>query len=140
MPWGPIPAHLRKRYRLVYSAASQTLQVHVSEKHKVTVGCATHVQGATGLGVVKVIAGWMITLGSLTTARLTSSFSAGNLEGEAQLNRLLTPDLSMQQKLSVSSDGCNMCLGLFPMLRRDLRGSISWHYANSPSVEIVWRR
>lgn len=136
MPWGSLPAHLRRRHRMVYSGASQTLQVYVSEKHKVTVGCATHVQGATGLGVVKVIAGWMVTLGSLTNLKLTSTFSGGHVDGEAVLSHSLSSDLSVQQKVAFSPDGCSMCLGIFPMLRKDLRGSLSWQYASAPALEI----
>eukprot|EP00929_Paragymnodinium_shiwhaense_P089863 TRINITY_DN50064_c0_g1_i1.p1 TRINITY_DN50064_c0_g1~~TRINITY_DN50064_c0_g1_i1.p1 ORF type:complete len:563 (+),score=59.28 TRINITY_DN50064_c0_g1_i1:89-1777(+) len=123
-----------RRWRFQYSAVSQSVQVALGGRCKMTLGCAMHVQGANGAGVSKFSVGGSCPLGSATSIRGSLSTS-GTSRPDVDLTiiRALSPHCLIQSKLGWLQDGPAFNCTVQPWLSRSLRatagmslGSDSW--------------
>mmetsp|Transcript_132535 Transcript_132535/g.264495 ORF Transcript_132535/g.264495 Transcript_132535/m.264495 type:complete len:576 (+) Transcript_132535:56-1783(+) len=135
---GPVPhaAHLRRRYRLQYSAMSHSVQLAVSDKLKANIGCAAHVQGANGAGAAKLMFSTLARLGPLTSLRAAANFSGTFPDVDLSLTRSVTPHCMVQQRVQVSPDGTTFSLTVNPWLTRTLRGSLRLAVGEDPGVTV----
>lgn len=133
---GPHGAHLRRRYRLQYTATSHSVQIAVCEQLKITVGCASHVQGSNGMGAAKLILAAALQLSSLTTLRTALNVTGAYPEVEFSLVRSISDHCTVQQKASLSSEGHSMALSVFPWLSRTMRGHLAISCGENPSCSV----
>lgn len=129
-------AHFRRRYRLQYSATSQTVQIAVTEGLKVTVGCSSHIQGSSGSGAAKLMLAAIMQLSALTAARGSVSIAGNAPEFDFSLTRTISDHLVVQQRLQTSGDGKVLSLSAFPWLSKTMRGNISVAYGDAGSCSI----
>lgn len=127
---------LRRKYHLQYSAASQTVQINPFEGLKLMIGCASHVQGANGGGAAKLMTSASGYLGQGTHLRAAVNVSGSSPEAEVSLARVMSPTLTVQQKVSVSNDGSAMALTLTSWLSKSLRGSLTCSFGEESSVSL----
>eukprot|EP00747_Dinoflagellata_sp_TGD_P183805 gnl/TRDRNA2_/TRDRNA2_38954_c0_seq1.p1 gnl/TRDRNA2_/TRDRNA2_38954_c0~~gnl/TRDRNA2_/TRDRNA2_38954_c0_seq1.p1 ORF type:complete len:582 (+),score=80.45 gnl/TRDRNA2_/TRDRNA2_38954_c0_seq1:154-1899(+) len=131
-----VGSYLRRRYRMQYSATSQSVQIALSERLKVSLGCASHIQGANGLGVAKLMLGGSWRSGAFSSARLAMNVTGATPEVEAALVRSISPHVSVCQKASVSREGTSLGLAAYSWLSTTCRGSLSWSLGADPSCSI----
>eukprot|EP00927_Polykrikos_kofoidii_P055657 TRINITY_DN49873_c0_g1_i1.p1 TRINITY_DN49873_c0_g1~~TRINITY_DN49873_c0_g1_i1.p1 ORF type:complete len:600 (-),score=83.50 TRINITY_DN49873_c0_g1_i1:331-2130(-) len=135
-PPGHYSAFLRRKYRLQYSAVTQTVHICLGGPVRMSLGCAMHVQGNDGLGVSKLTVGASSPLGSLATLRAGVSLAGGMPECDVALSRSASHGCLVHQKLSSSADGTTMMLSAQPWLSKTLRGNISGAYGEDPYLSI----
>lgn len=129
-PPGPHGAHLRRRYRLQYSATSHSVQLAVNEKLNVTVGCVSHVAGYNGVGMGKFILAAVLQLGA-ATLRAGLSLMGGNPELDVSMARPVNDHLSVIQKVSLSGEGRSLSITALPFLSQTMRGNVAVSYGES---------
>lgn len=133
---GPHGTHLRRRYRLQYSAVSQSVQVVINDRLRLTAGCSAHVQGANGLGAAKLMLAAAYRLGSIASARCSLTLAGAALEAEAAFVRALSPHCGLHQKITFSGEGPAMSLAVHPWLTRSLRGSLEYLCGHQPGLQL----
>jgi len=133
---GPHGAHLRRRWRLQYSAATHSVQIVPCELFKLTLGCATHIQGANGAGAAKLLLAASSRLSSSTTVRAGVNITGVTPEADISIVRSLTPHLTVQQRAAVSGDGCTLSLMVHPLLSRTMRCSLGCSLGEDPGVTL----
>lgn len=129
-------AHLRRRYRLQYSATSHSVQIALAEKLKVTVGCASHVQGSNGVGAAKLLLAAVLQLSSLTTLRTSVSYLGSTPEFDIGLARVINDHCTVQQKTQISGDGKSMSLTFLPWLSKTTRANLGLTCGDDPSCSL----
>mmetsp|Transcript_158799 Transcript_158799/g.509044 ORF Transcript_158799/g.509044 Transcript_158799/m.509044 type:complete len:598 (+) Transcript_158799:119-1912(+) len=129
-------AHLRRRYNLQYCATSHSVQIAVCEKLKLTVGCASHVQGANGVGAAKLMLAAASQISPLTTVRAGLNVTGTSPEIDLSVVRALNENCTVQQKVSCSGDGMSMSFAVFPWLSKTMRGNLSATLGEDPNLQL----
>ncbi|CAJ1394580.1 unnamed protein product [Effrenium voratum] len=123
-----------RRFRLHYSALSYAVQVQLSERFKVSIGCASHVQSSSGSGAAKLMLAANTSVVPGTNVRTMLNVTGSSPEAELSVLRSLSPNCTVQQKLGFSRDGRHFSLQLSPWLSRTLRGGLTWNFSGDPSL------
>lgn len=126
---------LRRRYRLQYSSMTHSVNIHVCDRLRFTVGCASHTQGGTGAGAAKLFLAASSSIDAATNARASLNVSVSP-EAELSLSRSTSPHCAVQQKVSFSKDGGAMVLNFMPWLSRSLSGSLGISIGAGPSISL----
>jgi len=141
---GPHGTHLRRRYRVHYTAISQSVQVCLGDNLRLTAGCTGHIQGASGFGASKLMLSAAGRIGALNNGRCQMNFvgPGSAVEGEANFSRNLSPHCSAHQKLSVAASGsCTLAVGFQCWLLEKLNGSMEVALGEQPGLTLdVMRR
>lgn len=129
-------AHLRRRYRLQYSSTTHSVTIHLCDRLRLTVGCASHVQSASGAGAAKLILAAATRLDAATNLRAALNVTGASPEAELSLVRLLSPHCVVNQKTSFSADGSTVSLNVTPWLSRTLCGSLGISCGSDSSLSL----
>jgi len=136
---GPHGARMRRRYRLHYAAGSQSVQVVLAEGLKLSVGCATHVQGGRGPGAAKLMIAATSSLSEQTSVRVGVGVGQ-NSDLDVSMFGALSPHCMVHQKVAVSRSGSSASLTLHPWLSKTLRGKLGVSLGQDPSLTCGFTR
>lgn len=126
----------RRRCFLQYCATSHNVQIAAADNLKVTVGCASHVQGANGAGVGKLLLSAATQLDSKTTARATFGATGTFPDLDLSIGRVAGENCVLQQRVAFSSNGSAMSFSAFPWLSRTVRGNTTLALGSNPSLSL----
>jgi len=126
----------RRRYILQNTATTHALQITMSDRIKGMLGCATHVQGSNGLGVSKLWFGAASDFSSQTTAQTTMHFMESTPEFNASISHAVTPNCTVQPRVSVSSDDLSVSLTVDRWITRVLCGQFKLAFGEDAGVSV----
>ncbi|CAE8595876.1 unnamed protein product, partial [Polarella glacialis] len=131
---GPYGAHLRRRYRLQYSATSHTVQINLSERIRLSVGCASQVQSNSGSGAAKLMLAAACNVAAGTNVRTAVNVTGSQPEAEITVARSLSQHCTVQHRTSFARGSGAMSLIVNPWLSRTLRGSLGGTLGGDPNL------
>ncbi|CAE7840320.1 unnamed protein product [Symbiodinium sp. CCMP2592] len=127
-------APLKRRFRLQYSALSHSVQIHLAERFRLSVGCASHVQSSSGAGAAKLLLAANVTVAPGTNLRASCNVTGSTPDAELSIVRSLSPHCIVRQQLGYSRDGRYLALNVSPWLTRTLRGGLTGTLSSDPSL------
>ncbi|CAE7667629.1 unnamed protein product [Symbiodinium pilosum] len=127
---------LKRRFRLQYTALSHSVQIHLSERFRLSVGCASHVQSSSGAGAAKLMLAASTTVAPGTNIRASCNVTGSSADAELSVVRSLSPHCTVRQQLGFSRDGRYLALNFSPWLTRTLRGGLTGTFSSDPSLSL----